>query len=71
MPKKSDGASPVLGPPSVIDSEIPMSLQTKSITFEDYLLMPEIDRPYEIIEGEPRMTPAPTPDHQWIAITLR
>ena len=24
----------------------------KKISFEDYLLMPEINRPYEIIDGE-------------------
>jgi Uma2 family endonuclease len=47
-----------------------MGIQTKLLTFEDYLLLPEISRPYEIIRGELRMTPAPSPDHQWIAMNV-
>jgi len=39
-----------------------MGVQTKLLTFEDYLLLPEISRPYEIIQGELRMVPAPSPD---------
>jgi Uma2 family endonuclease len=47
-----------------------MGVQTKLLTFEDYLLSPEIGRPYEIIQGELRMVPAPSPDHQWIALNI-
>ena len=47
-----------------------MSLQTKLLTYEDYLLMPQIHQPSEIIQGELRMTPAPSPDHQWVAMNI-
>jgi len=40
------------------------------ITFEDWLLTPEIKQPYEIIDGEIVMTPAPVPDHQWVLLNL-
>jgi len=36
----------------------------KKISFEDYLLMPEINHPYEIIDGEFMPSPAPIPAHQ-------
>ncbi len=32
-------------------------------TYEDYCLLPE-DRRYEVIDGEPLLTPAPTLFHQ-------
>jgi len=38
----------------------------KKLTFEDYLLTPEINLRYEIIDGEMMMSPAPTIEHQWI-----
>ena len=38
----------------------------KKISFEDYLLMPEINHPYEIIDGEFMPSPAPIPAHQRI-----
>jgi Uma2 family endonuclease len=47
-----------------------MSLQTKLLTYEDYLLMPETTQPCEIIQGELRTTPAPLPDHQWIVANI-
>ena len=48
-----------------------MALEVKKLlTFEDYLLMPEIKQRYEIIDGELRMSPAPTPMHQWIIANL-
>ena len=47
-----------------------MSLQTKLLTYEDYLLMPQIHQPSEIIQGELRMTQAPSPDHQWVAMNI-
>jgi Uma2 family endonuclease len=43
-----------------------MGVETKLLTFEDYLLSPEVGRPYEIIQGELRVTAAPSLDHQWI-----
>jgi len=42
----------------------------KKITFEDYLLMPEITPPYEILDGELIMYAAPTPAHQKISWNL-
>lgn len=38
-------------------------------TYEDYCLLPE-DRYYEVIDGEPFLTPAPTPDHQDVVLEL-
>ncbi|MGH9841601.1 MAG: Uma2 family endonuclease [Blastocatellia bacterium] len=38
----------------------------KAISFEDYLMMPEINLRYEIIDGEMIMSPAPTINHQWL-----
>jgi Uma2 family endonuclease len=38
-------------------------------TYEDYALLPE-DRRYEVIDGEPFLTPAPTPNHQDIVLEL-
>ena len=38
----------------------------KKISFEDYLLMPEINHPYEIIDGKFMPSPAPIPAHQRI-----
>ncbi len=38
-------------------------------TYEDYCLLPE-DRRYEVIDGEPFVTPAPTPKHQEIVLAL-
>ncbi|MBI4639658.1 MAG: Uma2 family endonuclease [Candidatus Tectomicrobia bacterium] len=43
-----------------------MAVETKMITYEEYLAMPEIKRRYEIIDGEFIMAPGPTPDHQWV-----
>ncbi len=42
----------------------------KKISFEDYLLMPEINHPYEIIDGEFMPSPAPIPAHQKIALNI-
>ncbi len=39
-------------------------------TYEDYCQLPD-DRRYELIDGEfYEMAPAPTPTHQWAALTL-
>ena len=42
----------------------------KKISFEDYLLMPEINPPYEIIDGEFMPSPAPIPAHQRIVLNI-
>ena len=42
----------------------------KKISFEDYLLMPEINHPYEIIDGEFMPSPAPIPVHQRISANI-
>ena len=38
-------------------------------TYEDYALLPE-DRRYEVVDGEPLLTPAPTPNHQVVVQRL-
>ena len=38
-------------------------------TYQDYCLLPE-DRRYEVIDGEPFVTPAPTPRHQLVSQQL-
>lgn len=43
-----------------------MSTQTKQLTYEEYLDLPEIKGRYEIVDGELiYMVPDPTPDHQF------
>lgn len=42
----------------------------KKISFEDYLLMPEVNYPYEIIDGEFMPSPAPIPAHQKVALNI-
>ena len=50
---------------------VPATKVTKEkISFEDYLLMPEINRPYEIIDGELLPSPTPLPVHQRIALNI-
>lgn len=44
-----------------------MSTQTKILTYEAYLALPEIKQRYDIVDGVFCMAPAPTPTHQWIA----
>jgi Uma2 family endonuclease len=41
-------------------------IDTKHLTFADYLLLPTIRQRYDIIDGEMVMTAAPTGRHQWI-----
>ena len=45
-------------------------LKKKKITLADYLLMPELNHPYEIIDGEMMPSPAPTPAHQIIGANI-
>ena len=42
-------------------------IDTKHLTFADYLLLPMIRQPYDIIDGEMVMSAAPTMRHQWIS----
>ena len=42
----------------------------KKISFEDYLLMPEINQPYEIIDGEFMPSPVPIPAHQRMSANI-
>src|SRR5215813_7411140 len=47
------------------------AMPKKIITYEDYLVLPEIRQRYEIIDGELiRMSPSPTAKHQEIIGTL-
>jgi Uma2 family endonuclease len=41
-----------------------MQRQPVILTYEDYLLLPDDGRRYEIHEGELSVTPAPNPEHQ-------
>ena len=43
-----------------------MTLQTRRLTYEEYLKSPEIKQRYEIVDGEMIMAPAPTVRHQQI-----
>ena len=45
-------------------------LKKKKITLADYLLMPELNHPYEIIDGEMMPSPAPIPAHQIIGANI-
>ena len=45
-------------------------LKEKKITLADYLLMPELNHPYEIIDGEMMPSPAPIPAHQIIGANI-
>ncbi len=47
-----------------------MAIDTKKLTFDDYLALPEMRQRYEIIDGELIMAPAPIPTHQWVLGTL-
>ena len=42
----------------------------KKISFEDYLLMPEINHPYEIIDGKFMLSPVPPPVHQRMSANI-
>lgn len=41
-------------------------IDTKHLTFVDYLFLPHITQRYDIIDGEMVMSAAPTVRHQWI-----
>jgi Uma2 family endonuclease len=43
-----------------------MSTETRILTYEAYLALPEMKQRYDIVDGVLLMAPAPTPMHQWI-----
>ena len=43
-----------------------MNLTTTTLTYHDYMLLPDDGKRYEIIEGDLHVTPAPTTRHQII-----
>lgn len=45
-------------------------VKKKKIALADYLLMPELNHPYEIIDGEMIPSPAPIPAHQIIGANI-
>ena len=45
-------------------------IDTKHLTFADYLLLPTIRQRYDIMDGEMVMTATPTARHQWIISNL-
>jgi Uma2 family endonuclease len=48
-----------------------MTIDTKKLTYDTYLTLPEIKQRYEVLDGELfYMTPSPTPEHQRIALNL-
>lgn len=47
-----------------------MAVETKLLTYEEYLAMPEINRRYDIVDGEMIMSPGPTSLHQWVLLQL-
>jgi len=47
-----------------------MTTQTKRLTYEEYLIGPEIKQRYDIVDGEMIMAPAPTLEHQRILLRL-
>lgn len=48
---------------------VPVIIEKKKYTYEDYLKTPE-DKRYELINGELIMTPSPVPGHQLISVEL-
>ena len=50
--------------------EVLVAIESKLITYEDYLLLPELNRRYEIIDGELQMTPSPTKRHQKLILRI-
>ena len=45
-------------------------IDTRHLTFADYLLLPTIQQRYDIVDGEMVMSAAPTPRQQWISQNL-
>ena len=47
-----------------------MAGESKLISYEDYLLLPEMCQPYEIIDGDLHMIPSPTRRHQRLVLRI-
>ena len=47
-----------------------MSTETKKLTFEAYLALPEMRKRYDIVDGVLIMSPGPTPVHQWVMFEI-
>jgi Uma2 family endonuclease len=47
-----------------------MSTETKLLTYDAYLALPETKQRYDIVDGVLCMAPAPTPTHQWIMLEI-
>ena len=47
-----------------------MSTETKKLTFEAYLALPEMRKRYDIVDGVLIMSPGPTPLHQWVMFEI-
>lgn len=47
-----------------------MSQATTKMTYDQYCLLPDDGKQYEVIDGELFMTPAPKPRHQQIVLRL-
>ncbi len=48
----------------------PTSGEHRRLTYEDYVLLPDDGKRYEIIDGELHVSPAPTPRHQRVSLKL-
>lgn len=46
------------------------AITTTGLSFEDYLAMPEVQRRYDILDGEMITSPAPTGLRNWVIINL-
>jgi hypothetical protein len=46
------------------------AIDTKHLTFADYLLLSTIMQRYDIIDGEMVMSAAPTMRHQWVSQSM-
>jgi Uma2 family endonuclease len=44
--------------------------ETIKITYQDYLLLSDADKRYEVIDGRLHMVPSPTPYHQMVSMAL-
>jgi Uma2 family endonuclease len=47
-----------------------MTIDTKKLTYEAFLALPETKQRYEVIDGEMVVMPSPTPEHQRIVLNL-
>jgi hypothetical protein len=45
-------------------------LERAPLTYEDYLSIPNDGRRHEIIDGAHCVSPAPSPEHQWVCSEL-